>query len=121
MSVANSGSRSVPAHRGRARPAPSRAFAVQDREVDLVLVGVEVQEQLLDLVDDLGDPRVGPVDLVHDQDHGQPRLERLAQHEPGLRQRALARVHQQQDPVDHGERAFDLAAEVGVARACRRC
>ena len=52
---------------------------------------------------------------------GQPRLERLAQHEPRLRQRALRRVDQQQHAVDHRERPLDLAAEVGVARACRRC
>jgi hypothetical protein len=31
---------------------------VDDREVDLVLVGAEVDEQLVDLVDDLGDARV---------------------------------------------------------------
>ena len=42
------------------------------------------------------------------------RLERLAQHEPRLRERALARVDEQQHTVDHRERALDLAAEVGV-------
>ena len=42
------------------------------------------------------------------------RVERLAQHEPGLRQRALGRVDQQQHPVDHGQAALHLAAEVGV-------
>jgi hypothetical protein len=43
---------------------------VEDREVDLVLVGVEVEEELLDLVDDLVDAGVGPVDLVDHQDTG---------------------------------------------------
>ena len=89
---------------------------VDDRELDLLLVGVEVEEQLVDLVDHLGDPRVGPVDLVHDEDHGQPGLERLAQHEPRLRQRPLGGVDQQQHAVDHRQPALHLAAEVGVAR-----
>ena len=40
------------------RPAGA-GVAVHDREVDLVLVGVEVEEQLFDLVDDLRDPGVG--------------------------------------------------------------
>jgi hypothetical protein len=40
--------------------------------------------------------------------------EGLAQHEPGLGQRALGGVDQQHDAVDHGERPLDLAAEVGV-------
>ena len=43
------------------------------------------------------------------------RGQRLAQHEPGLRQRSLRRVDEQQHPVDHGQAALDLAAEVGVA------
>jgi hypothetical protein len=94
-SRSNSGLRSVGRHARRRRPgrvhAPGRPWgdAVDDREVDLVLVGVEVEEQLVDLVDDLGDAGVGPVDLVDHQDDRQVRLERLAQHEAGLGQRAL--------------------------------
>ena len=54
----------------RRRPALTGA-RVEDGEGDLVLVGVEVQEELLDLVDDLCRPRVGPVDLVDDEHDGQ--------------------------------------------------
>ncbi len=39
----------------------------------------------------------------------------LAQHEAGLRQRALGGVNEEDDAVDHGQAALDLAAEVGVA------
>ena len=56
------------------------------------------------------------IDLVHDDQWHEPPLERLAQHEPRLRQWALRRVHQQDDPVDHRERPLHLAAEIGVAR-----
>ena len=101
---------------GRLARLPLARDRVQDRERDLVLVGVEIQEELLHLVHDLVGPRVGAVDLVHDEDHGQPGLERLAQDEPGLRQWALARVDEQQHAVDHRERPLDLAAEVGVTR-----
>ena len=80
-----------------------------------MLVGVEVEEELLDLVDDLGGAGVLAVNLVDHQDHREPRLERLAEHEPRLRQRTLARVDEQEHAVDHRERALDLAAEVGVA------
>ena len=88
---------------------------VEDGEVDLVLVGVEVEEQLLDLVDHLVDAGVGPVDLVDHQHHRQAGLEGLAQHEPGLGERALGGVDQEEDAVDHGQAPLDLAAEVGVA------
>ncbi len=94
---------------------PGLGVAVDDREVDLRLVGVEVEEQLVHLVDHLRHARVGAVDLVDDEDHRQARLERLAQHEARLRQRPLGGVDQQQHPVDHRQAPLDLAAEVGVA------
>ena len=59
--------------------------------------------------------RVGAVDLVDDDDGRELGLERLGEDEARLRQRAFGGVDQQQDAVDHLERALDLAAEVGVA------
>jgi hypothetical protein len=97
---------------GAARP----RVAEHDRELDLALVRVEVEEELVDLVHHLVDARVGPVDLVHDEDHGLPVLERLAQDEARLRERPFRRVDEQEDAVDHVERPLDLAAEVRVAR-----
>ena len=88
---------------------------VDDREVDLGLVGVEVEEELVDLVDDLGDAGVRAVHLVDDQDHRQLRLQRLAQDEAGLGEGPLRGVDKQQHAVDHRQPALDLAAEVGVA------
>src|SRR5438132_10020395 len=90
--------------------------AVDDRELDLRLVGVKIEEELVHLVDDLLDPRVRPVDLVDDEDDRKTRLERLPQHEAGLRERPFARVDEEEHPVDHRQRAFDLAAEVRVTR-----
>ena len=101
---------------GRQPGAAGARVAVDDRELDLRLVRVEVEEQLVHLVDDLLRARVVAVDLVHDEDDGQFRLQRLAQDEARLRQRALARVDEQQHAVDHRQPALDLAAEVGVAR-----
>ncbi len=111
----HSGLRSLPSTSGSSDAQPTRAIRVDDRELDLVLVGAEVDEQFVDLVDDLGDPGVGPVDLVDNEDHRKVRLESLAEHETGLRERAFARVDEEEHTVDHGERALDLTAEVGVA------
>ncbi len=77
--------------------------------------GIEIEEELVDLVDDLGRAGVGPVDLVDHEDHRQIAGQRLAQHEPRLRQRTFGGVDQEHDPVDHRERPLDLATEVGVA------
>ncbi len=94
------------------------ARGVDDREVEGVL-GValveEVHEELVGLVDDLGDAGVTTVGLVDDQDDGHVGVQRLAQHEAGLGERALGGVDQQHDAVDHRQAALDLATEVGVA------
>ena len=42
---------------------------VDDRELDLALVGIEIEEELVHLVDDVLDARIRPVDLVDDEDH----------------------------------------------------
>ena len=100
----------------RLEPGASRPrIRVHDRKLDLALVRVQVEEELVHLVHDLLAARVGPVDLVDDEDHRKPCLERLAQHEARLWKRALAGVDEQQHAVDHRQRALDLAAEVRVA------
>ena len=100
------------------RRAAGLGGGVDDREVERVLAVVlveQVHEQLVGLVDDLGDAGVAAVDLVDDQDDGHVGVERLAQHEAGLGERALGGVDEQHDAVDHRQAALDLATEVGVA------
>ena len=89
--------------------------AVEDREIELLLGGIERGEQVEHLVGDFGRARVGAVDLVDDHDGLQPHLERLGDHELGLRQRPFGGIHQHQGAVHHVEDALDLAAEIGVA------
>ncbi len=86
-----------------------------DRKVELLLVGIEIDKEVVDLVQDLGGPGVVAVDLVDHHDRRQTELERLGEHETGLRQRSLGGVHQQQDTIDHLQGPLDLAAEIGVA------
>ncbi|MBG9887308.1 hypothetical protein ABE10_12385, partial [Bacillus toyonensis] len=75
----------------------------------------ETQQQVVRLTLHLGDTGVRAVGLVDEEDDGKLRLERLAQDETRLRQRALARVDEQHHAVHHRESALDLAAEVRVA------
>ena len=79
------------------------------------LVGVEVDEEVVDLVQDLLRARVGAVDLVDDDHGGELGFEGLGENVAGLRQRAFGGVDQQEDAVDHLEGALHLTAEVGVA------
>ena len=92
--------------------APARE---EHRELDLLFGGVEVDEQVVDLVEHFLRARVRAIDLVDHDDRRQAALEGLAQHEPGLRQRPFGRVDQQHDAVGHRQHALDLAAEIGVA------
>ncbi len=104
-----------PFRSGDARRPAGLRIGIDDRELDLLLGGVQVEEQLKHLVLHLRDAGVGPVHLVDDEDDRQPAGQGFAKHEPGLRQRTLGGVHQEQNAVDHGQRPLDLAAEVGVA------
>ena len=89
--------------------------AVEDGKVELVLGGVEIDEQIVDFVQHLLRPRVTAVDLVDHHDGRQLGLQRFAQDIASLRQGALARVHQQQHAVHQLQGALHLAAEVAVA------
>ena len=89
--------------------------AVQDREVELLVGGVERGEQVEHLVQHFVGARVGAVHLVDDDDGAQAHAQRLRHHELGLRQRPFGGVHQNQRAVHHVEDALHLAAEVGVA------
>ena len=105
--------------RAAGTPTPSHRPALagdgrDHRELDVVVGHLEVEEQLVDLVEHLVRPGVGTVDLVEHDDRRQVGGHRLGQDVPGLGQRALGRVDQQQHAVDHGQRPLDLAAEVGV-------
>ena len=91
------------------------SVGVEDREIDLLFLGVEVDEKVVNLVQYFLWTCVGTVDLVDDQNRGQMSFKGLAQHVAGLRQRAFAGVDQQHDTVDHLERAFYFSAEVAVA------
>ena len=58
---------------------------------------------------------VRPVDLVDAEDRAQAHLQRLGQHELGLRHDAFLGVDQQDAAVHHAQDPLHLAAEVGVA------
>ena len=91
------------------------AAGVERREVELLVIGVEVEEQLEHLVEHFGGARVGAVDLVDHDDRLEAERERLAGDELGLRHRAFGGVDQQDHAVDHRQDALDLGAEIGVA------
>ena len=69
----------------RGRGGPRLGVRVDNGEVDLVLVGAEVHEQLVDVVEDLGRSRVRAIDLVERHDHRQVPRHRLLEDVTGLR------------------------------------
>ncbi len=81
----------------------------------MLFLGVEVDEQVVDLVQHFLRTGIGTVNLVDHQNRRQVGFESLAQHVARLRQRAFAGVDQQHDAVHHLEGAFHFAAKVAVA------
>ena len=90
--------------------------AEQHGRVELVLGGIQIQQQLQHLVHNLVDALVGTVDLVDHYDHPVAQLQGLAQNKAGLGHGAFRRVHQQNNAVHHFQNAFHFAAEVRMAR-----
>ncbi|MNV16053.1 hypothetical protein D3C71_1068050 [compost metagenome] len=88
---------------------------VEDREVELLVGGVEVCEQVENFVDDFFVAAVRTVDLVDCDDRLQTDLQRLADDELGLRHRAFRAIDQNDRAVHHRQDALDFATEVGVA------
>ena len=113
--ASKSGWRSVPGAARSVVAVPALADGVEDGEVELMLVGVEVDEEVVDLVEDFLRARVGAVDLVDDDDGRQFGFEGLGKDVARLRQRAFGGVDEEHDAIDHFEGALDFAAEVGVA------
>ena len=113
--VSNIGVRS-PERTSSVRPGIAvAARGVEGREIELLVIGLEAQEQLEHLVEHFGRARVGAVDLVDDDDRLEAERERLAGDELGLRHRPFGGVDEQDDAVDHRQDALDLGAEIGVA------
>ena len=85
-------------------------------EIERLFVGVEVDEEVKDLVGDLLRSGVGLVDLVDDDDWREVVRERLLQHESRLRKRALGGIDEKEDPLDHREDSLYLGTEIPVTR-----
>ncbi len=88
---------------------------IHDRELDLVIAGIDVEEQFVHLVHDRSDTSIGTIDFVDQEDDRQLTGEGFAQDEAGLGEWAFGGVDQQHHPVDHGERPLHFTPEVGVA------
>src|SRR5579862_8611977 len=97
------------------RGGSSLCVGVQNRKVELLFFGIEVDEQVVNLVQDFLRASVGTINLVDHEDGREVSFERLAEDVARLRQRAFAGVNQQHDTVDHLQGAFYFSAEIAVA------
>ena len=88
---------------------------VEDWELQLTFVGIEIDEEVVNLVQHLLAARVGAIDLVDDEDRRQTGFQGFAENVSRLGQRPFAGVYQQHDAVHHLEGALDFAAEVAVS------
>ena len=91
------------------------AGAVEHGEVELGVAGVEIGEQVEDLVEHVEVALVGPVDLVDGDDRPQAALSAFDTTNLVCGSGPSEASTSSDDAVDHVEDALDLAAEVGVA------
>ena len=88
---------------------------VEHGKIELVLVGVEVDEEIVNFVQHFLRAGIGTVNLVDDHDGGELGFEGLGEHVTSLRKGTLGGVDKQHHSVDHLERSFHFATKIGVA------
>jgi hypothetical protein len=88
---------------------------IHHREIQLLVGGAELVEQVEGLVQHPVGPGTVAVDLVDDHDGLQTVGEGLLGDETGLGHRAVHRIHHQEHAVHHGQHPLHFAAEVGMA------
>ena len=89
---------------------------IEDREIQLIIIGIEIQEKIIDLIDNFVDSGILLIDLVDQKNRSQTCLKRLLEDETGLRHRAFRRVDQQNDRIDRFDDTFDFTGEICVSR-----
>ena len=85
-------------------------------EIQLVFGGIEREHEVEHHLVNLLGTAVGFVHLVDHYDGLQPNLQRLLQHETGLRHGSLKSIDEEQTAVCHVEHTLHLASEVRVTR-----
>ena len=96
------------------RPAGT-ARGIHGREIQLIIIGTEVGEQVKTFIQCAVRFRIRFVDLVQNHDRAQAQRQGFRRHELGLRHRAFGGVNQQDNAIDHAEDTLDLTTEIGVA------
>ena len=90
--------------------------AVEDREIQLLVVGFQIHKELVHLINDFVDPGILLVDLVDEKNRIDPLLQRFFQYESRLRHRSFAGIHQQDDRVYRLDDTLHFRRKVGVSR-----
>ncbi len=90
--------------------------AIDHREVELILAGIEVAHEVKHHFIDLLRTAVGLVNLVDDHDRFQSNLQCLLEHKTCLWHWTLKSVNQQEATIGHVEHTLHLTAKVGVTR-----
>ena len=90
--------------------------AVDHRELQLVIVGPQLNEQVQHFIHHFRRAGAGPVDFVQYHQGLFPQSQSFFQHKAGLGHTAFKSVYQQQNAVYHHQHPFYLAAEIRVTR-----
>ena len=89
---------------------------VNDREIELLVVRLQLDEEIENHVEHLVRARVFAIDFIDHDDRFHLVLKRLAQNETRLRLRSIVRVHHEQNAIHHLHDALDFAAKIRVTR-----
>lgn len=81
---------------------------VQERSLQLLMRGLQIDEETQNLVVYPVRLGVSPVDLVDRHDRSEAQAQGFPGHETGLGHRPLRRIDQDEHPVDHAQNPLDF-------------
>ena len=91
-------------------------YSIQNREVQLFIIGIERYKQIKNHVQNLIRPCILAVNFIDENDGPVSQSQRFSKYKLGLWKRAFCSVHQQNHPVYHFQNPFHLASKISVTR-----
>ena len=91
-------------------------IGIKNREFDLVISCIQVNEQVIYFIHNFIDPSIAPINFIDHKNNGQVFIKRFFQHESCLGQGAFTGIHKQQSTIHEIQAPFHFSAKICVTR-----
>ena len=94
----------------------SATRSIQNRKIQSLIIGPQLDEQLKHFIKHFVSPRIGPINFINHHNRPKLMLKSLFEHEPSLRHRPLGRIDEQEHAIRHRQHPLNLSPKVRMPR-----